>query len=114
MQADGLVSLLLVADQYQLERLKYLCEQKIIGYVDAENVINMFLLSEQIKAPDLGKYTLEYLAKNWTTLNQAADSLSEQHVQRIERIWQKRYGGKTASAVRKHTSGKEPTVLHLQ
>jgi hypothetical protein len=95
MQASGLVDLLLVADLYQLERLKYLCEQKIIGYVDVDNVVNMFVLSEQVQAPDLAKYTLEYLAKNWATLREAVASLGKEKTERIERVWRKRYGGGT-------------------
>jgi len=95
MQADGLVDLLFVADQYQLERLKYLCERKIIGYVDADNVVNMLLLSDQVKAPDLAKYTLEYLAKNWEYLRdtKAVVSLGKELRKRVKRVRRKKYGG---------------------
>jgi hypothetical protein len=118
MQASGLVDLLLVADLYQLERLKYLCEQKIIGYVDVDNVVNMFLLSEQVQAPDLAKYTLEYLAKNWATLR-ADSSLGKEKTERIERVWRKRYGGGGVDGGEKMLAGRgnaatctEPAVLY--
>jgi hypothetical protein len=112
MQANGLVDLLQIADQYQLERLKYLCECKIIGYVDAENAITLHLLSEQVQAPDLAKHTLEYLAKNWTTLRElpAAASLGKEQTERIERVFRKRYGGEAGKA--SHGSTSEAAVLN--
>jgi speckle-type POZ protein len=116
MQADGLVDLLQIADQYQLERLKYLCERKIIGYVDAENVVNLHLLSEQVQAPDLAKHTLEYLAKNWAALReqlQGVASLGKEQTERIERVWRKRYGGDDGKAQSSAKAGREEaTVLN--
>ncbi len=116
MQAEGLVDLLQIADQYQLERLKYLCERKIIGYVDAENVVNLHLLSEQVQAPDLAKHTLEYLAKNWAALGeqlQGVASLGKEQTERIERVWRKRYGGDDGKAQSSaKAGGEEATVLN--
>lgn len=116
MQAEGLVDLLQIADQYQLERLKYLCERKIIGYVDAENVVHLHLLSEQVQAPDLAKHTLEYLAKNWAALReqlQGVASLGKEQTERIERVWRKRYGGDDGKAQSSAKAGSvEATVLN--
>ncbi|KAL6048560.1 Attractin-like protein 1 [Balamuthia mandrillaris] len=78
-----LVELLGLANQYQLEHLKYLCEQKIMRYVDMDNALNLLLHADQFRAPDLRGCTIGYIVRNFEELTSRHQGSTE--LQRIER-----------------------------
>merc|ERR1712098_360644 len=57
------------ADQYQLDKLKELCEMKLCSRLDVNNCINLLILSDLHSASSLKAAALEYMSKNVHKMN---------------------------------------------
>merc|ERR1712029_502851 len=52
------------ADQYELQKLKELCELKLCSRLDISNCIELLILGDLHLAPKLKAASLEYVSKN--------------------------------------------------
>jgi len=58
------LELLAAADQYQIEKLKELCEMKLCSRLDISNCIEFLILGDMHSAPKLKAASLEYVSRN--------------------------------------------------
>ena len=56
--------LLGVADKYQLDDLKEMCEEKLVSSISVENSIECLVLGDSLNASKLKKIALDLVAKN--------------------------------------------------
>merc|ERR1719481_303442 len=61
--------LLAAAEQYQLEKLKELCEAKLCSKVDVENCIEILILADLYQAPMLKETALKFVTNNIGKMN---------------------------------------------
>ena len=61
---DMLSDLLRVADKYQLDDLKEMCEEKLVSNLSVENSIDSLVLGDSLNASKLKKMALDLVAKN--------------------------------------------------
>uniref|UniRef100_A0A7S3INU8 BTB domain-containing protein n=1 Tax=Strombidium inclinatum TaxID=197538 RepID=A0A7S3INU8_9SPIT len=59
------LDLLGLADQYLLDRLKFLCENTLTQNVDNENVISTLIEANKYQSAELKKYCINFLIKNF-------------------------------------------------
>lgn len=78
--------LLYVADKYQLDHLKSLCEQQIISSLQVRNAARIIQLAHLHNAPELKRVTLRFISKNamavratreWEQVKQSPEILDE-------------------------------------
>jgi len=60
--------LLIAADQYQVEKLKELCEEKLKSTIDVENCMDLLVLAEMYHVPVLKSKALKMVSQNLETL----------------------------------------------
>lgn len=68
MAQDIAYELLQAADQYMLEPLKRLCEAAIAGDLANDNLADVYDLSENFNAPQLGRHCMLYALEHYEEL----------------------------------------------
>ena len=61
--------LYVAADQYQIEKLKELCELKLCTNVGAENCIELLIFGDKYEATNLKTTALRFVAQNMTEID---------------------------------------------
>ncbi len=99
-ETGELVGLLRAADQYQLERLKWLCGERAAGYVDTDNAAHLLMLADQLRLPNLSHRVLHFLARHYPSIaslslssssSSSTSELSHHQLQLIHNLWKKKY-----------------------
>jgi hypothetical protein len=62
---DDAIDLLIAANEYDLERLKKLCEKHLVMSIDLSNVIDMLCLSDIHQAKDLRRICISFCVANF-------------------------------------------------
>ena len=57
------------ADQYQIEKLKELCEEKLMSTIDVDNCIDHLVLGDLYHAPRMRAKALKFVAQNIVSIN---------------------------------------------
>ena len=65
---DVAEELLQAADQYMLEPLKRLCEAAIAADLSTDNLADVYSLSENFNAPQLGRHCMLYALEHYEEL----------------------------------------------
>lgn len=73
---DYLIEICRMADLYNLEHLKLLAERKLQKFIDPDNVIQMFLLSEELSAPELRDRCVKLISNHWDYVSKRRSFLS--------------------------------------
>ena len=68
MAPDVAEELLQAADQYMLEPLKRLCEAAIAADLSTDNLADVYSLSENFNAPQLGRHCMLYALEHYEEL----------------------------------------------
>ena len=68
MAPDVAEELLQAADQYMLEPLKRLCEAAIAADLSTDNLADVYSLSENFNAPQLGRHCMLYALEHYERL----------------------------------------------
>ena len=58
-----------LADAYNLTDLKNLCQTALVHSVEVENVCDMLILAHRFSAPDLKKFCMNFIQKNFQDVN---------------------------------------------
>jgi SpoVK/Ycf46/Vps4 family AAA+-type ATPase len=69
-----------LADAYNIENLKILCENTLIHNVDNENVADYLIESHSFSAHELKKFCMEYLMKNFSEVQDTKGFENLEHV----------------------------------
>jgi len=84
---EDLVYLLMVANQFQLERLKELCERVLAASLDEDNVLSLWDISGAHEAQQLQRLCLNYMMRHWAAV---ASKAKEQSIKIPQELQQKR------------------------
>jgi hypothetical protein len=63
------LDLLGLADQYLLDRLKFLCENTLMQSVDNENIIPTLIEANKYQSVELKKFCFNFLIRNFTEIS---------------------------------------------
>mgnify|MGYP002803813879 FL=1 len=63
---ENLVELVALADQYEVDNLKAVCEQGMVKHFKKDNVFEILILADRFNAPNLKGEVLHYISSNFT------------------------------------------------
>ena len=111
MVPDVAEELLQAADQYMLEPLKRLCEAAIAADLSTDNLADVYNLSENFNAPQLGRHCMLYALEHYEELVRPTPALQKLSNKCVRYVQKKYYllGGRALLLVFPQLSG---AVMH--